>query len=301
MAQLSFTREVITPAKAKQLVEHTIATGFTNRRITTPFAKRYMNDMLSGNWHPDTGETIKIDTQGAVIDGQHRLEAIIMSDTEQPIWVCRGIDRDMFQYLDQGKPRDLQDIMVTEHWPEPTVLATMGKMWWRYCQTQKLYGEGNPFAHAGSFNESDGAIYDWLLTVSPGIRGEWESHKGLVGKAYSGIDRAVPKAMLFYLLYLWKQYSAPKALEVFTYFSDPDNQASPDKACGWAVKYCRRLRQMQREQGIGGTKGRHGDAKESMLIALNLMWDAIHGKETIRSWSGFRNAVENEGGFRVTG
>ena len=87
---LSFKAETISPKQAEEMLASTAA-SFVNRGATQSFVKRYAQDMKAGNWHPDTGETIKIDTKGRVIDGQHRLQAIQLSEKSQRIWICRGI------------------------------------------------------------------------------------------------------------------------------------------------------------------------------------------------------------------
>ena len=149
---LSFKAETITPQQASDLLERSSIT-FKNRNVTPSFVKRYIQDMKSGNWHADTGETLKIDIKGRVIDGQHRLQAIVHADIDQRMWVCRGIETEMFQYIDQGKTRDLKDIMTVDEWPDPRILHVTGKMLWRYEKTLERTGKGAPYAHAGSFNE----------------------------------------------------------------------------------------------------------------------------------------------------
>lgn len=297
---LSFKAETITPQQASDLLERSSIT-FKNRNVTPSFVKRYIQDMKSGNWHADTGETLKIDIKGRVIDGQHRLQAIVQADIDQRMWVCRGIETEMFQYIDQGKTRDLKDIMTVEEWPDPRILHVTGKMLWRYEKTLERTGKGAPYAHAGSFNESDGAIYDWLQNVRPGLRSVWESYKGVVLKAYKGSDRAIPESLLLYVLYQWHQNNSDLTLDIFTYLGEPMNQASPHDACGWALKYCQKLRQAQKETGVGGTTGRHADAKESMLTALSLMWDIMNGRESVRSWTSFKRRVADDGAFAVVG
>jgi len=296
---LSFKAETISPKQAGEMLENTKA-SFNNRSMTASFAKRYAQDMKSGNWHPDTGETIKIDVKGRVIDGQHRLEAIQLSEKPQRIWVCRGIETEMFQFIDQGKTRDLKDIMTIEKWPDPNVLNVTAKMLWRYEKTLEIRGTGNPYAHAGSFNESDGAIYEWVLSHKPNIKATWESYRSLITKAKKGCQGAVPESLLFYIFFQWHQNNTKLTLDVFNYLDDPLCSPAPHPAAGWAVSYCQKLRQAQAETGVGGTTGRHADAKESMLSAFNLAWEIMHDRESIKTWTGFKRRIKSDGGFGVS-
>ena len=295
---LSFKAETISPKQAEEMLANTAA-SFVNRGATQSFVKRYAQDMRAGNWHPDTGETIKIDTKGRVIDGQHRLQAIQLSEKPQRIWVCRGIQTEMFQFIDQGKTRDLKDIMVIQEWPDPAVLNVTAKMLWRYEKTLEIRGTGNPYAHAGPFNESDGAIFDWVVSHQPDIKSTWESYKGLINKAYKGCQNAVPVSLLYYIFFQWHQNDNKLALELFSYLDAPLCSPAPHPAAGWAVMYCQKLRQAQIDTGVGGTTGRHADAKESMLSAFNLAWEVMHDRENIKTWTGFKRRIKSDGGFGV--
>ena len=56
-----------------------------NREINDKRVKQYANDMTNGNWH-NNFDPIKISVEGHIYDGQHRLTAIAVSDTEQEIY-----------------------------------------------------------------------------------------------------------------------------------------------------------------------------------------------------------------------
>lgn len=62
-----------------------------NRSIRNAAVIGYMNDIMSGRWMV-TGETIKFDFTGRLIDGQHRLSAIVRSGLTIRSLVVRGID-----------------------------------------------------------------------------------------------------------------------------------------------------------------------------------------------------------------
>ena len=53
---LEFKKELITPSRAKELLEANI----NNRRVKIEVVNRYAQDILAGRWKYDTGEVIKI-------------------------------------------------------------------------------------------------------------------------------------------------------------------------------------------------------------------------------------------------
>lgn len=80
------THKHITPRIAKTMLSHN--TG--NRPLRKAVVQRYATDMENGDWQ-DNGDPIRFDTNGRLIDGQHRLEAVILSDTPIDAWVLRGL------------------------------------------------------------------------------------------------------------------------------------------------------------------------------------------------------------------
>ena len=75
-----------------------------NRKISVGRVAMYEHDMLSGKW-ADNGATIKIDTEGRLIDGQHRLKAIEKTGVTQWLWVARNVKPIAFSTIDTGGRR----------------------------------------------------------------------------------------------------------------------------------------------------------------------------------------------------
>jgi hypothetical protein len=281
---ITFKLESITPSKAKKMMEKSSESKFVNRAPTNSFISRYAGDMEKGHWQPNTGETIKVTTDGIVIDGNHRLHAIVQSGVTVKVWVCRGIDPAMFQYIDQGNTRDLKDIMSIEGWECPTILAVTGKMLWREDRS------GNPYAHAASFNESDGNIYNWILTMKPDLRREWSSYSELIRKAYSSTMRSVPESLLFYLLYQWKKIDSDRAHLLIGYLSEGPAAIPPHNAIAFFKQYAIEVRAAQKDGKMGGN-GRHADLKELLLKAADYTWETVtSGKKSV-TYNGFKSGL----------
>lgn len=292
---LNFKQETITPLKAHSMLEHTHATGFVNRRISDGSVNRYARDMAAGNWKSDTGEVIKVDTEGAVIDGQNRLAAVIESDTPVDFWICRGMDRKVFQFLDQGKPRDLENLMQIEKYPDPRILSVTGKMLWRYVRSLEITGEGSPYAHAGNFAESEGAVFNWIKQCSPDLVRVWDSYKPLVKKAYAGCGRNIPESLLFFVLYQWNIEDAQSSAKVFEYFANrTEGVAAPHPVVHWVTQYADDLKTASNEK-----TQRHGDLKESIYAVLEEMWTILRNPKENERWEkkkylGFKRHLYSE-------
>lgn len=104
----SGSRIRMTPAMAQQLLE----SNQLNRPLAPGHAERIAGQIKAGKWRFN-GDTIKISKTGDVLDGQHRLWAIIESDTPVDTIVIFGIDRDAFATIDTiRKPRSLGDTVA---------------------------------------------------------------------------------------------------------------------------------------------------------------------------------------------
>lgn len=93
----------ITPAKAKQMLQKNKGNF---RPMNMPRVKLMARDMLSGNWR-QTGESIKFGKNGQLLDGQHRLQAIVESGVSLKMLVIRGLDPDAALSMDTGKTRSV--------------------------------------------------------------------------------------------------------------------------------------------------------------------------------------------------
>ena len=92
--------ETITPDLAKEYLKSNIE---NNRRINRNRVLVYAKDMASGAWQLN-GEGIRFNENGELIDGQHRLRAIIMANRPVDILVTRDISNDITVF-DRGYTR----------------------------------------------------------------------------------------------------------------------------------------------------------------------------------------------------
>lgn len=84
-----------------------------NRKLLDGVVGKYAKAMEEGRWHYDAAP-IRFDTAGNLLDGQHRLWAIIESGTTQKFLVVEGLDPKSFVVMDTGKMRNLADLISIE-------------------------------------------------------------------------------------------------------------------------------------------------------------------------------------------
>lgn len=77
----------ITPQKSQFML------GGVNRPDRPSVVDKYAADMKKGNWKT-THQGIAIDTEGNVIDGQHRLLAIIKANLAVSFMVTYGVEKE---------------------------------------------------------------------------------------------------------------------------------------------------------------------------------------------------------------
>lgn len=98
------TVETITPKTA----EAWLNANKSNRALRDGVVEKYAADMKRGAW-TDCPEPISFYVDGDLADGQHRLYAIIESDTTQTFPVVRGLPRSAGLNINTGLTRSLMD------------------------------------------------------------------------------------------------------------------------------------------------------------------------------------------------
>ncbi|HMB94089.1 MAG TPA: hypothetical protein VKP65_24785 [Rhodothermales bacterium] len=98
-----------------------------NRPRQTRLVNRYAQLMTEGRWLV-TSDAIAFDTSGRLVNGQHRLGAIVKSGTAQTMLVARGLAPDVFQVIDYGKKRSAADTLAVEGYKNASVMAAMCKL-----------------------------------------------------------------------------------------------------------------------------------------------------------------------------
>jgi hypothetical protein len=98
--------KLITPRLAEEMLKK----NTMNRSIKPIKLLDYIRQMECNLWKEETGESIKIANDGTIIDGQHRLMAIIKSGTSLNFLLITGLEKDVFTVIDSGATRTAGDV-----------------------------------------------------------------------------------------------------------------------------------------------------------------------------------------------
>lgn len=152
----SFKIEKVTPAKAAKWLE----TNLDNRKIAPTVVSKYALDMIAGHW--DVSQPIFFDMNDNLVDGQHRLMAVIEADITVEMAIGRGFDPKVKIVLDTGRRRTFADLL---HWmgeKNTNHLAAVVRMSWQW-QNGYIYSSKG----WGSFSHNGGLDF---LEANPSIR-----------------------------------------------------------------------------------------------------------------------------------
>lgn len=97
--------ELITPEMAQQY----LSTSLGNRPLNKRAVRQYAAMMQLGRWAMN-GESICFDSNGALVNGHHRLHAIMLGQVPVEILVVRGVDPKAWFTYDTGKMRSGSDV-----------------------------------------------------------------------------------------------------------------------------------------------------------------------------------------------
>ena len=97
-------QEVITPQAAADYLR----SNAVNRKVRPAIVKRYEEEMRQNSWTL-TSDAIAFDCNGNLIQGQHRLNAVVNTGLPQVFWVARNMPKEAKENLDCGSKRELHD------------------------------------------------------------------------------------------------------------------------------------------------------------------------------------------------
>lgn len=103
--------ELVTP----EVAERYLRTNSANRALRPAAVKEYISEMESGDWLLGC-DAIGFDVNGVLINGQHRLNAVVKSGISSDFIVARNLPTKSKNALDVGKRRQLHErITIAGH------------------------------------------------------------------------------------------------------------------------------------------------------------------------------------------
>lgn len=110
------TIEYITPKKAAEYLEH----NKLNRAIRSRHLELLIREMKAGNWKL-THQGIAFDEAGNLLDGQHRLTAVVLSGVTIQSMVTRDLPQQAARSIDTQATRNYNDSHVFDNKDRPAI------------------------------------------------------------------------------------------------------------------------------------------------------------------------------------
>lgn len=191
---MKISQVTVTPRIAKSWLER----NTFNRKISVSTVEKFAADMKSGMW-VENGESIKFNGDGTLIDGQHRLMAIVKSGETQRLIVIKGLDKKVFSTLDTGKKRNLPDVLsIAGEKKYELDLATLTRLVYDYHR----FGLQEMFTPAGKTNShfaANNQEYLSFFNSTPEIKKSLEITLNLSNTKNCVITRSIV-AFTYYVL-----------------------------------------------------------------------------------------------------
>jgi len=135
--EIEVKKELITPQRARQFLQN----NFKNRNLRQSLVSKYASDISKNQWG-DTAETIKIAENGNLIDGQHRLSAIVQSDKSVSLYVAYNVPDSAFKVIDSGAARTATDVISLVGHKNASILSSASRILIPYFKDRILLLNG---------------------------------------------------------------------------------------------------------------------------------------------------------------
>jgi len=119
----------LTPRRAAQLLQ--TQSEHSNRKLNIRYAQRLKDAIVNGEW-ADNAETIKIDENGVLLDGQHRCQAVVLAQQSIPVSFSTNVPRKTFPTIDQSPRRKASDAFGMQGEKNSTLLSASVSWLWKY-------------------------------------------------------------------------------------------------------------------------------------------------------------------------
>lgn len=140
-----------------------------NRNVRPRKVSTYAAEILRGDWVV-TGEGVKFDWDGRLIDGQHRLMAVVEADAPVQMFVFHGLAPDAQLVLDTGTKRTAADALKFAGVTgcgliQLAAAARIGILW-----TDGLYKRSGSGANSSDRDITSTEVVDWVAANPDAIR-----------------------------------------------------------------------------------------------------------------------------------
>jgi hypothetical protein len=133
--------EEISVSRAQEMLKR----NDINRNTSPVVIKRYARDMLrEDGWDFFAADPIRVNKDGEILDGQQRLEALVLAGETNPdvvlkTWLYWGIPTESQVKMDQGRPRSRTDQLVIRKMPNPRDRSSIASLLLQWQNPENLF------------------------------------------------------------------------------------------------------------------------------------------------------------------
>lgn len=125
MSEITMRRVCVSPDLAAEWLKR----NPKNRRMRDTRVRKFARDMANGDWM-ETHQAIAFNCDGTLRDGQHRLAAIVESQTPQTFWVAENLGEQAVLHIDTHAPRSDADAFAIAGRPVTKRTVAVAKQVW---------------------------------------------------------------------------------------------------------------------------------------------------------------------------
>lgn len=179
-----------------------LAKNTHNRKMSEQSAKDLAKVITEGQWVMN-GESIIIGEDGVLVDGQHRLAAIVMANRAVESVVVFDAPPPAYETVDTGKRRNLADALYVRDEANPQLLANIAGWQWRF---------DNNYMHTSvpSFYRPTHHQLIQVVDSHPELRAA-----AAASSEIRGVFDLMPKALAVFLRLKFSEHNADRCEEFF--------------------------------------------------------------------------------------
>lgn len=132
MAEIRYEKVLVTPEMAREILKN----NPSNRTMVNTKIKQYAFDMGRNAWRDDTAEPIKLTENGRLVDGQHRLSAVILADKSVPFVFAYNVSLEAMKIIDTGLKRTNADMFQIRGIDNAPLLSSVIRKYLVYTGTK---------------------------------------------------------------------------------------------------------------------------------------------------------------------
>lgn len=173
-----------------------------NRPLNKKRVTNLANVIARGEWELN-GDSIRFSESGVLLDGQHRLAAIVEADSPVQTMVVTGLKDSVFDVIDRGATRTVGDVLSMRGEKNYNALAAATRLYYTWSMT------GNPF-HGSPDKMPTARQIEATVDANPGLRRSVQN-----AQSSAWIRKNITTRMAAFCFYVFEKSDLSDSLESF--------------------------------------------------------------------------------------